>query len=49
MAKDNPTWGYMRIRGALHNLGHDIGRNTVKRALLEAGMTPAPERGKRRS
>jgi putative transposase len=24
MAKDNPTWGYTRIRGALHNLGHDI-------------------------
>ena len=49
MAKENPTWGYTRIRGALHNLGHDIGRNTVKRVLLEAGMTPAPERGRRRS
>ena len=24
---DNPTWGYTRIRGALHNLGHDIARN----------------------
>jgi putative transposase len=43
------TWGYTRIRGALHNLGHDIGRNTIERVLLEAGMTPAPERGKRRS
>jgi hypothetical protein len=49
MAKENPTWGYTRIRGALHNLGHDIGRNTIKRVLLEAGMAPAPERGKRRS
>ena len=25
MAKDNPTWGYTRIRGALRNLGHRLG------------------------
>jgi hypothetical protein len=49
MARDNSTWGYTRIRGALHNLGHDIGRNTIKRILLEAGMDPAPERSKRTS
>jgi transposase InsO family protein len=49
MARENSTWGYTRIRGALHNLGHDIGRNTIKRILLEAGMDPAPERGKRTS
>ncbi len=30
MAKDNPSWGYTRIRGALRNLGHRIGRNTIK-------------------
>jgi len=24
MARDNPRWGYTRIRGALHNLGHEI-------------------------
>jgi transposase InsO family protein len=46
---DNPTWGYTRIRGALHNLGHDIARNTVKRLLLERGLQPAPERGRRTS
>jgi transposase InsO family protein len=49
MAKDNPTWGYTRIRGSLANLGHEIGRNTIKRILLEAGMDPAPERCKRTS
>jgi hypothetical protein len=37
MAHDNPTWGYTRIRGALFNLGHEIGRNTIRRILLEAG------------
>jgi transposase InsO family protein len=44
MARDNPRWGYTRIRGALHNLGHEIGRNTVKRILLENGFDPAPIR-----
>ncbi len=41
MARDNPRWGYTRIRGALHNLGHEIGRNTAKRILLENGFDPA--------
>lgn len=49
MARDNPKWGYTRIRGALHNLGHDIARNTVKRILLERGLEPAPERGRHTS
>ena len=46
MARDNPRWGYPRIRGALYNLGHEIGRNTVKRILLENGFDPAPLRTK---
>jgi putative transposase len=33
----------------LFNLGHEIGRNTIKRILLEAGFDPAPERSKRTS
>jgi putative transposase len=49
MAKENSTWGYTRICGALFNLGHEIGRNTIKRILLEAGIDPAPERSKRLS
>jgi transposase InsO family protein len=44
MARSNPTWGYTRIRGALYNLGHEIGRNTIKRVLLENGINPAPLR-----
>lgn len=47
MAKESPTWGYTRIRDALGNLGHEIGRNTVKRILLEHGIEPAPERSRR--
>ncbi len=29
MARDNPRWGYTRIRGALYNLGHEIGPEPV--------------------
>ena len=46
MARQNRTWGYTRIRGALFNLGHEIGRNTIKRILFENGLDPAPLRGR---
>jgi putative transposase len=38
-------WGYTRIRGALENLGYNVGRNTIKRILLENGFDPAGFRG----
>ena len=44
MAGENRGWGYTRIRGALANLGHDIGRGTIADILKKAGMEPAPER-----
>jgi putative transposase len=47
MARSNPTWGYTRIRGALRNVGHVVGRNTIKRILQDHGIEPAPERSKR--
>jgi putative transposase len=46
MASNNPGWGYTRLCGALYNLGHDIGRNTVKRVLRDNGIDPAPLRTK---
>ena len=46
MARENPTWGYTRLRGALKNLGHELGRNTIKRVLADHGIAPAPERGR---
>jgi hypothetical protein len=50
MAGDNLCWGYTRIRGALHNLGHEIARNTIKRILIDlktrrveiSGILPRP-------
>jgi putative transposase len=44
MAKENRTWGYRRIQGALANLGHDIGRGTIAAILARHGIEPAPER-----
>jgi transposase InsO family protein len=44
MALENPRWGYTRIRGALMNLGHEIGRNTIKRVLAENRIDPAGRR-----
>ncbi len=44
MSLDNPGWGYTTIRNALRNIGHEIGRTTVKRILLDHGIEPAPER-----
>jgi len=41
--------GCQKVLGALKNLGHEIGRNTIKRILLENGIDPAPERGRRMS
>ena len=49
MATENSTWGYTRLRGALKNVGHEIGRSTIKRLLKEHGVEPAPVRGRRTS
>jgi putative transposase len=47
MAKQNPTWGYDRIQGALANLGHEISDTTVGNILKAHGIEPAPERKKK--
>ena len=33
IARENPTWGYDRIQGALANLGYDIADSTVANVL----------------
>ena len=49
MARENTSWGYDRIQGALANLGHIVAPNTVKNILKRHGIEPAPEREKRTS
>ena len=45
MARENPRWGYTRIRGALYNVDHEVGRNTIKRILLDNGFDPRRKKG----
>ena len=40
MALENPSWGYTRIRGALANLGHQVGRGTIANILKITGSNP---------
>jgi transposase InsO family protein len=47
MARQNRSWGYTRIKGALQNLGHEVGRGAIAKILKEAGIEPAPDRQKR--
>jgi putative transposase len=44
MAEENPTWGYTRMQGALTNVGHRVGRSTIRRILKAAGLPPVPQR-----
>ena len=49
MASENPSWGYVRMQGALANLGHTVSSGTVANILERHGSEPAPEGGKRTS
>jgi putative transposase len=44
MAKENRSWGYDRIVGALANLGYRVSDQTVGNVLRRRGIPPAPER-----
>jgi putative transposase len=43
-AKENPSWGYDRIQGALANVGYHIADTTVGNILKGHGIEPAPDR-----
>ena len=44
MAKENGSWGYDRIAGALANLGHHVSDQTVGNVLRRHGIPTAPKR-----
>jgi len=46
-ANENRSWGYLRIQGALANVGHMLARNTIANILKRHGIEPAPERSRR--
>ena len=46
MARENRSWGYDRIQGALKNLGYRISDQTGGNILKRHSISPAPERTK---
>ena len=44
IAKENPSWGYDRIVGAIANLGHQLSDQTVGNILRRHDILPAPKR-----
>jgi transposase InsO family protein len=44
MARENPRWGYMRIKGECQKVGIAVAATTVKKVLRAAGLEPAPRR-----
>jgi transposase InsO family protein len=44
LGRENPRWGYQRIRGELLKLGIRVSATTVRSTLLRHGLHPAPRR-----
>jgi putative transposase len=47
LARENPSWGYLRIVGELRKLGIAVSATSVRNILLSAGLPPAPRRDPR--
>ena len=44
LARENRSWGYTRIQGALANLRHEVSKGTIANVLRAARMEPASGR-----
>jgi hypothetical protein len=46
LARENPRWGYVRIKGELLKLGHTVSATAIRMTLRRRGIPPAPERAR---
>ena len=44
LARENPSWGYLRIVGELRKLGIAVSATSVRNILGKVGVPPAPQR-----
>jgi hypothetical protein len=44
LGRENPRWGYLRIRGELLKLWIDVSATTIATVLRDGGLGPAPRR-----
>jgi putative transposase len=44
LARENTSWGYVRIVGELRKLGIDVSATLVRSVLADAGLPPTPQR-----
>jgi len=44
LARENSSWGYLRIAGELRKLGVTVSASSVRNILTSAGLPPAPRR-----
>ncbi len=44
MARENPRWGYLRIKGELLKLGITVSATTIANVIRRGGLGPAPRR-----
>jgi transposase len=45
LARENPRWGYLRVKGELAAVGVRVSATTIRMLLRRHGLGPAPRRG----